>query len=96
VVFVLQVDGLPADDDLHPVTTTSVAEAAEEEAAKPTLEASEHTIAAEESVAPGAFDPMEALESAEGSNFDFQIEESQHGGSAIDVGLEESGSDQHV
>ena len=38
----------------------------------------------------GEFDPMEALESAEGSAFDFQIDESQHGENSP-VDLEESG-----
>ena len=33
----------------------------------------------------GEFDPMEALESKEGSAFDFQIDESQHGESPVDL-----------
>lgn len=94
VVFVLQIDGFPADDDLTPVTSSSgVKEGAEKEPAA----ASENTTTPDESAAPGAFDPLEALESAEGSAFDFTIEESQHGeASSVDVNLEESGSDQQA
>jgi pSer/pThr/pTyr-binding forkhead associated (FHA) protein len=97
VVFVLQVDGFPADDDLTPVTSASAVKSAEEKAA-----ASENTntpdeSASDESALPGEFDPLEALESAEGSAFDFTIEESQHGeGAGIDANLEESGSDQQA
>lgn len=105
VVFVLQVDGFPADEDLAPVTVQSAAaatnggapaveaSAAGEEADEVVdLESEEEPVAAgdAESAAPGEFDPMEALESAEGSAFDFQIDESQHGEQSP-VDLEESG-----
>ena len=107
VVFVLQVDGFPADEDLAPVTVQSAsaatnggtaavtagsaASAAGEELEEVVdLETEEEPVAAVDSAAPGEFDPMEALESAEGSAFDFQIDESQHGEQSP-VDLEESG-----
>ena len=105
VVFVLQVDGHPADEDLTPVTAQSTAAdtktpaAAAAGAAAAGAAASEdeeadvldlETTTSGEDVAPGEFDPMEALESAEGSAFDFQIDESQHGEQSP-VDLEESG-----
>jgi predicted component of type VI protein secretion system len=110
VVFVLQVDGFPADEDLAPVTVQSASAATNggatagsatsaggEEAAEAgeaeevvDLETEEEPVAAADSATPGEFDPMEALESAEGSAFDFQIDESQHGEQSP-VDLEESG-----
>jgi pSer/pThr/pTyr-binding forkhead associated (FHA) protein len=96
VVFVLQVDGHPADDELTPVTVQSIA--AEREQASPSESASGSMNgggggAAEESLTAGEFDPMEALEANEGSAFDFQIDESQAG---TPIDLEESGQDQTV
>ena len=102
VVFVLQVDAFPADEDLAPVTVQSASAATNGEGTAPAAAASAAGEEAEEvvdlesedepattsSAAPGEFDPMEALESAEGSAFDFQIDESQHG---EQVDLEESG-----
>jgi pSer/pThr/pTyr-binding forkhead associated (FHA) protein len=111
VVFVLQVDGFPADEDLAPVTVqsasaatngggTAVAAAAttgnegDEGEEVVDLETEDEPAAAAaattDSATPGEFDPMEALESAEGSAFDFQIDESQHGEQSP-VDLEESG-----
>jgi pSer/pThr/pTyr-binding forkhead associated (FHA) protein len=102
VVFVLQVDGFPADEDLSPVTVQSAAGASNGAAPAAagesgTGEAVEEVVdleSAEEettsSAGAGEFDPMEALESAEGSAFDFQIDESQHGEQSP-VDLEESG-----
>ncbi|MEO6437274.1 MAG: FHA domain-containing protein [Tepidisphaeraceae bacterium] len=101
VVFVLQVDGFPADEDLTPVTagTTTAGGAAITAASDGDAEAVEleedaidltNTTAGGDSVAPGEFDPMEALEANEGSAFDFQIDESQHGEQSP-VDLEESG-----
>jgi pSer/pThr/pTyr-binding forkhead associated (FHA) protein len=105
VVFVLQVDGFPADDDLAPVTVQSASAAtnggvaaastAGEDAEEVVeLEGAEEDAttapAADAGVGGGEFDPMEALESAEGSAFDFQIDESQHGEQSP-VDLEESG-----
>ena len=49
------------------------------------------TTTQEESLTAGEFDPMEALEANEGSAFDFQIDESQHG---TPIDLEESGAGQ--
>jgi predicted component of type VI protein secretion system len=98
VVFVLQVDGFPTDEDLQPVTAAT-ANAGTKAAAKPPAEDGEEpldlstTTAGHDSGAaatPGEFDPMEALESNEGSAFDFQIDESQHGEQSP-VDLEESG-----
>jgi len=99
VVFVVQMDGFPADDDLQPVTAASAAA----KTAHGSKAASQATTEGEEvvdlenpaagnksdSVAPGEFDPMEALESKEGSAFDFQIDESIAGETPAD--LEESG-----
>ena len=100
VVFVLQVDGSPADEDLTPVTVQSAADATrtgapattgeEEEAEVVDLESEEDSGTAAAATGAGEFDPMEALESAEGSAFDFQIDESQHGEQSP-VDLEESG-----
>lgn len=99
VLFVLQVDGFPADDDLKPVTQAAAAsdETKAPSAAATTsgdedaieLEAADEGVGAK-SGSPAEFDPMEALESAEGSAFDFQIDESQHGEQSP-VDLEESG-----
>ena len=104
VVFVMQVNGQPPDDDLQPVTVQSAAanagaagtalatavsaEAGEEE--PEILETEADEPAATTSARPGEFDPMEALEANEGSAFDFQIDESQHGEQSP-VDLEESG-----
>jgi predicted component of type VI protein secretion system len=100
VVFVLQVDGFPADEDLAPVTVQSAAaatnggapaaSAAGEEAVEEVVDLETAEDDSASSAAPGEFDPMEALESAEGSAFDFQIDESQHGEQSP-VDLEESG-----
>ena len=101
VVFVLQVDGSPADEDLSPVTVQSAAAASNgaapaaagaSGAGEEVEEVMDLESAEEEGAATGAgeFDPMEALESAEGSAFDFQIDESQHGEQSP-VDLEESG-----
>lgn len=72
VVFVTQIDGSPADEDLEPIIATTPAGA--------TAEADGEEITLEEApVGPdGAaeFDPMDALTSdAEGSGFNFNIEE---------------------
>jgi predicted component of type VI protein secretion system len=107
VVFVVQVDGFPADEDLTPVTVQSAAAAAEAGTGAPVTDGSAEPEVIETvddgdavdleaaetgggDAGPGEFDPMEALESAEGSAFDFQIDESQHGEQSP-VDLEESG-----
>ena len=96
VVFVVQMNGFPADDDLQPVTAASAAAktsggtpvAADDDEEVVDLET---TTAGRDAVeGEGEFDPMEALESKEGSAFDFQIDESQHGDESP-VDLEESG-----
>jgi pSer/pThr/pTyr-binding forkhead associated (FHA) protein len=96
VIFVVQMNGFPADDDLQPVTAaTSGATTSHGAAADVELEEEEEVVDLETTTAgkdavDGEFDPMEALESKEGSAFDFQIDESQHGEQSP-VDLEESG-----
>ena len=98
VVFVLQVNGLPADEDLTPVTVQAAAAATGSNESEAPVEAEEDdavvdletTTSGDDAVRPGEFDPMEALEANEGSAFDFQIDESQHGEQSP-VDLEESG-----
>src|SRR4051812_5963560 len=101
VVFVLQVDGFPADEDLKPVALQPGADdtkAPSKAAAGAATTAGEDDaillddapVGGKEDATNGEFDPMEALESAEGSAFDFQIDESQHGEQSP-VDLEESG-----
>jgi pSer/pThr/pTyr-binding forkhead associated (FHA) protein len=101
VIFVLQVDGYPADEDLQPVTaaasvadtSTGAAAAGASNSGGDEAEAEVLDLEAEGSggsKTDGEFDPMEALESAEGSAFDFQIDESQAGAESP-VDLEESG-----
>ena len=68
VVFVLQVDGAPADEDLQPVLAGAAAGAAAGE---------EELEVVEEAGEPGEFDPMEALNAAEGSGFEFHMEEEE-------------------
>jgi len=106
VIFVVQVDGYPADEDLQPVTAAT---ASEDTAASGAAAAASKSGDGDEaevldleaegtgagsgsggSKTDGEFDPMEALESAEGSAFDFQIDESQSGAESP-VDLEESG-----
>jgi hypothetical protein len=73
VVFVLQVDGVPADEDLTPVTSAAggaAAAAGEEE-----LEVVEEADGGGGHGGAKEFDPMEALNAAEGSGFEFQMEE---------------------
>jgi pSer/pThr/pTyr-binding forkhead associated (FHA) protein len=89
VVFVVQMNGFPADDDLQPVTAASAA--AKTSGGAPVGDEDEEvvdletTTAGRDAVEPGEFDPMEALESKEGSAFDFQH------GEQSPVDLEESG-----
>jgi pSer/pThr/pTyr-binding forkhead associated (FHA) protein len=97
VIFVVQVDGYPADEDLQPVTASAAAaDTAASGAASASKSGDEAEILDLEAEGPGGsktdgeFDPMEALESAEGSAFDFQIDESQAGAESP-VDLEESG-----
>lgn len=91
VVFVLQVDGMPADEDLQPVTSGAAAGAAAG-GAEEDLEVVEE---AEGSGGSREFDPMEALGAAEGSGFEFMEEEiaaaaaaaGDKEGSGVDVDL---------
>jgi hypothetical protein len=91
VVFVLQVDGNPADDDLQPQTASAAASSAKERSATGAEVTTDGGGGG--GGEGGEFDPMEALEANEGSAFDFQIDESQHG---TPIDLEESGQDQTV
>ena len=67
VVFVLQVDGSPEDDALQPVIAGAAGAAA--------AAGEEELEVVEEGGEPGEFDPMEALNAAEGSGFEFHMEE---------------------
>jgi predicted component of type VI protein secretion system len=102
VVFVLQVDGHPADEELQPVTAQSAGAAGNAGTRTGEPASAEDVVDLETTSAGGDsgsedFDPMEALESAEGSAFDFQIDESAHGEESPQandespVDLEESG-----
>ncbi len=93
VVFVVQVDGTPADDDLQPVTVQTAAASSAKERSVVGDDVTIDAASSGDSAVPGEFDPMEALEANEGSAFDFQIDESQHG---TPIDLEESGHDQTV
>lgn len=80
VVFVTQIDGAPADEDLSPIIASTPADAraaAAEDGEEVTLEAAtgdSDGAAGTDGVAE--FDPMEALTSdAEGSGFNFNIED---------------------
>src|SRR5206468_690863 len=81
VVFVLQVDGFPTDEDLTPVTVQAAGSSQpgkpdDSQTAEEPLDLASSSKSG--SAIPGEFDPMEALESNEGSAFDFQIDESKH------------------
>ncbi len=67
VVFVLQVDGMPADEDLRPVTSAAAAGAG--------AAGAEDLEVVDDSGEPKEFDPMEALNSGEGSGFEFLEED---------------------
>src|SRR4051812_28646228 len=92
VIFVVQMNGFPADDDLQPVTAQSAAAktshgakaskadgADGESDGEEVVDLETTTAGRKADVNLGEFDPMEALQSNEGSAFDFQIDESQHG-----------------
>jgi hypothetical protein len=75
VVFVLQIDGVPEDEELQPVTSAAgaVGAAAAGEAEDELTVVEEEGGDGDDENAP--FDPMEALSAAEGSGFEFAIEE---------------------
>lgn len=79
VVFVLQVDGVPADEELQPVTSSAGAAGGEDELEVVEESGGGSSAGARESRAreskSGEFDPMEALNAAEGSGFEFHMEE---------------------
>lgn len=74
VVFVLQVDGVPADEELQPVTSSAGAAGGEDELEVVEESGGGSSAGARESKS-GEFDPMEALNAAEGSGFEFHMEE---------------------
>jgi len=77
VVFVLQVDGVPADEDLQPVTgAAAVAGDADEDALEVLDDAGSGGGGGRRGAAK-EFDPMEALNAEEGSGFEFQLEEAE-------------------
>jgi predicted component of type VI protein secretion system len=77
VVFVTQIDGTPADEDLSPIVATAPAE--EGASAEAGAEAAEGVVDLEAADEEGGaeFDPMEALtgDDEEGSGFDFVLED---------------------
>ncbi|HEV2292877.1 MAG TPA: FHA domain-containing protein [Tepidisphaeraceae bacterium] len=92
VVFVLQVDGMPADEDLQPVTAGGGAGAAEGEEELEVVEDAE-PAAGGERAKPGEFDPMEALNVADGSGFEFHMEEEAAAAAAAAARAAEGESD---
>jgi predicted component of type VI protein secretion system len=91
VIFVLQIDGVPADEELQPVVT------APEEVAEPGTEAGSHLEPAPQSAeAPtnGEFDPMAVLEGD--SDVGPAIEESAIGEAALEeLDAEDSSAQDH-
>jgi hypothetical protein len=76
VVFVLQVDGVPADEELTPVTSAAGGAAGEGEEELEVVDDAGGGGGGGGG-APGEFDPMEALLEGEGSGFEFQMEEEE-------------------
>lgn len=96
VVFVLQVDGTPSDEELQPVVAAGATgggaggeagAGAEEE-----LEVIGESGEAKESDSK-EFDPMEALNAAEGSGFEFHMEEEAAAAAAARAGGEDDAGD---
>jgi pSer/pThr/pTyr-binding forkhead associated (FHA) protein len=76
VLFVLQVDGVPADDELQP--NEGVAAAASDESGAPAAPRRQEDT--------GEFDPMAALEGDGGDQFDLDLsDELNNSGSAMDL-----------
>ena len=77
VAFVVQIDGMPADDELSPIVASIAEDGAEAPVGTPTLD---------DDRVPGEFDPMDALNSEddenEASGFDFVLEDELGGGAA--------------
>lgn len=92
VVFVLQVDGVPADEELHPVVGAAAAGAGSStgsgQAGEDELEVVEEGSGGE----PGEFDPLEALNAEEGSGFEFHMEEEEAAARAAAQGGPSTGS----
>ena len=84
VQFVVQVDGVPAEDEMQPVGRSTAAAAGADAA----------TLAPAAEVPAGEFDPMAALESADQSGFEFAMDETQQAEDSGAIDLEESKSNQ--
>lgn len=85
VQFVVQIDGVPAEEEMQPISRAAAAEAPAEAA----------TLAPAEQANSGEFDPLAALESAEQSGFEFTLEETQQAGDSGAIDMEESKSNQN-
>ncbi|MGB7156560.1 MAG: FHA domain-containing protein [Tepidisphaeraceae bacterium] len=88
IVFVLQIDGVPEDEELQPVTSAAGAVGAP----AATGEAEDELTVVEEEGGDdenAPFDPMEALSAAEGSGFEFAIEEEMAAAAAAQTGEED-------
>ena len=83
-----EIDGMPGDDDLTPIVAETTDEGAEATAGAPSLA---------EDLAPGEFDPMDALNSEddvnEASGFDFVLEDELGGSGSGVAGVEEAAED---
>lgn len=81
IAFVVQIDGAPADEEMHPVLT---GEAAESSGAP--VQPAPSGGAGETGVQPGEFDPMAILENADSridsNTLAVDLEQSQHGQNA--------------
>lgn len=77
IAFVLQVDGLPADEDLHP---------SEGAPASSSEETGVRTARREPPPAEGEFDPMSALQDDDDANLDFDLDDDlNNSGSRINI-----------
>jgi pSer/pThr/pTyr-binding forkhead associated (FHA) protein len=82
VLFVLQVDGVPADEDLHPNEGSEAAPSDETGVGTAAPAARAH----DEDLVEGEFDPMAALEGELDSKFDLDLSaEMDNSGSQINV-----------
>jgi predicted component of type VI protein secretion system len=81
VMFVVQIDGVPAEDEMNPTPRAAAAEGGAAATAGATLD-------------EGEFDPIAALESADQSGFEFSLDETQPSPEdSANIDLEESKSD---
>ena len=94
VVFVLQVDGVPADEDLQPVTSDAATAGAAGGAGAAAAAAGDDDLEVVDEGGSKEFDPMEALNAAEGSGFEFHMEEEEAAARA--AAAQEAGADDIV